>query len=141
MAQASDVDQCADLLTRGSLGQGGEQGGSAAGGGTVDLGDCATREVKMGETGGKWILGGGVAEAQDIGESVLQNGLEGVLDAAASGQNAFDYLAMHVRQTALDAVVIIRQPLMIQAEQVKNGRVEIVNRHRVLAGLISHFIG
>src|SRR5438445_11845486 len=51
-----------------------------------------------------------------------------------SGQNAVHHLTVHVRQPALDTVVVVRQPLVVQAEQVKNGRVEIVNGHRVLAG-------
>src|SRR4051794_14691146 len=41
----------------------------------------------------------------------------------------------------MDAVVIERQPLMVDAEQVQDGGVEIVNGHRVLGDLITHLVG
>jgi hypothetical protein len=67
-----NVDQCANLFARGGLCQDGEkEGGAAGGGGAMDLRDGAAREVEMGQAGGKRVLRGGVAEAQDSGESAM----------------------------------------------------------------------
>ena len=47
---------------------------------------------------------------------------------------------MHVRQSALDAVVVVRQPFVIDAEQIQDSRMKIVpvnpvlNRLRPIAG-------
>ena len=43
-----------------------------------------------------------------------------------SNQNLLDHLAMHIGKAALDAVVIKAQALVVQAQQVQNGRVENV---------------
>jgi hypothetical protein len=39
---------------------------------------------------------------------------------------------MHIRQPALDAVMVEAEPLVIKAEDMKDAGVEIVNRRNVL---------
>jgi hypothetical protein len=48
---------------------------------------------------------------------------------------------MHIRQSALNAVVVKRQTLVINAEQVQNGGVEIVNIDRILGSLPADVVG
>src|SRR5262249_12667424 len=48
---------------------------------------------------------------------------------------------MHVGQPALDAVVVERQALVIDAEQVQDGGVKIVNIDRILRGLPAYVVG
>ena len=50
-------------------------------------------------------------------------------------------MSVHICETTIDAVVIERQFLMIDSEQVQNGGVKVVNRHRVLTREIAHFVG
>jgi|GEM_PF-4008309 len=45
------------------------------------------------------------------------------LSHSSLGQDVFDRMAMHVRESAFDAVVIKREPFVIEAEQVKDGGV------------------
>ena len=47
---------------------------------------------------------------------------------------------MHVRQTAIDPVVIERELFMIETEQMKNRRVKIRNRHLVLGDKIADIV-
>ena len=44
---------------------------------------------------------------------------------------------MHVGQTALDSVVVIREPLVIESEQMQDGRVEVINRSNIFDGFIA----
>ena len=44
-----------------------------------------------------------------------------------SGQDLLDHLAVHVGQAALDAVVVVGQLLVVEAEQVQDGGVEVVD--------------
>ena len=53
---------------------------------------------------------------------------------AMSGVN---HLAVYIGQAALDAVVVVGQPLVVQAEQVQHGGVEIVDGADVLLRLCS----
>ena len=41
---------------------------------------------------------------------------------------------MHIRQATLDAVVVVRRLRVIQAQEVKDGRVEVVNGRHILDG-------
>ena len=43
----------------------------------MDFGDCAAREIEIGDAGRERVLRGLFAEAQDAGESAVENGLEG----------------------------------------------------------------
>src|ERR1051325_1391223 len=45
-----------------------------------------------------------------------------------SRQNLLDYMPMHIRQPPFDAVVVEAEPLMIQAKQVQNRGVQIIDR-------------
>src|SRR5262249_43065207 len=57
-----------------------------------------------------------------------------------SGENPPNYRAMLVRQTSLDAIVIVRQPFVIDAEQMQDSGVEVVPVGAVLDGLPSNLI-
>ncbi len=48
---------------------------------------------------------------------------------------------MNIRQPALGAVVVIRELLMVQAQQVKDGGVEVVDIHHVFNRLVAEGIG
>ena len=41
---------------------------------------------------------------------------------------------MHIRQATLDSVVVVRRLRVIQAQEVKDGRVEVVNGRHILDG-------
>ena len=49
-------------------------------------------------------------------------------------------MAVHVGQPALDAVVVIHQPRVLDSEQVQDRGVEVVDRDRVLGDLVADFI-
>src|SRR5258706_9019519 len=57
-----------------------------------------------------------------------------------SHQDIRQYLAMDVGQSPLDPIVIIAQPLVIDAEEMENGRVQIVDRCDVLHRLIAEVV-
>ena len=50
-------------------------------------------------------------------------------------------MAVDVGQPALDAVVVEGQPLVIEAEQVQDRGVEVVDRRDVLDGLVAELVG
>ena len=52
-----------------------------------------------------------------------------------SGQYVSEYVAVDVRQAALDAVVVVREPVVPDAEQVQRGGVEIVPGDRLVDDL------
>lgn len=58
----------------------------------------------------------------------------------ASGEDAVDQFSMHVGQSALDAVVVIRQAFVLDAEQMQNRRVEVMPRDTVLDRLPTDLI-
>lgn len=58
-----------------------------------------------------------------------------------SSEQFVNDMPVNVRQPALDAVVIERQPLVVDAEQVQNRGVEIVVRHRVRADRSAKVVG
>src|SRR5205814_3422270 len=59
----------------------------------------------------------------------------------ASSRKDFSHdLAMYVGQTALGAVVVKGQSLVIQAEQMEQGRVQVMNRADFLYRLVTEFI-
>ena len=52
-----------------------------------------------------------------------------------------NHAAMNIRQPALGAVVVIRELLMVQAQQVQDGGVEVVDIHHVVNRLVAEGIG
>ena len=58
-----------------------------------------------------------------------------------SGQQTANHFAMHIGEASLDAVVVKGEPFVIQAEQVQNGGVEIVNAHWLVRREIADFVG
>ena len=60
---------------------------------------------------------------------------------SAAGQQIDNHLAMNIGQTAFNAIVVKTEAFVIQSQQVKNGRVNIVNRDRVFHGLESEVVG
>ena len=71
-------------------------------------------------------------------ESRLQAGAP---DASQSGEDFVNHAAFDVGEPAFEAVVIIRQTLMVEAEQVQDGGVEVVDIDDVFSGLVAEFIG
>jgi four helix bundle protein len=51
------------------------------------------------------------------------------------------HLAMNIRQAEITAAVAVCEPLVIEAHQVQDGGVEIVDMHAVLDGVNSEFVG
>ena len=52
-----------------------------------------------------------------------------------------DHVAVHVGQPALDAVVVVAQPLVVEAEQVQDRGVQVVDRADVLDRLVAELVG
>src|SRR5262245_44396625 len=52
----------------------------------------------------------------------------------------WNQLAVHIRKAHVTAIESIREPGVIQAEQVQYRRVEVVNRHHLLLGLETELI-
>src|SRR5260221_9208433 len=63
-----------------------------------------------------------------------------VMDVSPSGQNLVNDFTRHIGQTITPAIVKISQFLVIHAEEVEHGRVEIVDTHAVLHRLVADFI-
>src|SRR5687768_10881226 len=55
-------------------------------------------------------------------------------------QHVLDHMPMHVRQSALDAVVIEAQPLVVEAEDVQDRRVQVVDRRDLVDGLVAEVV-
>src|SRR5437867_1849789 len=64
----------------------------------------------------------------------------GEASKAKSADKLLDDVAMHVRQTAVDAIVAKRQLLVVDAEQVEYGRVDVVTIGRLLRRLVRPLI-
>src|SRR5262245_49840268 len=56
-------------------------------------------------------------------------------------QDFADDVAVDVGQPALDAVVVDAQPLVVEAEEVQNGRVEVVDCRDVFDCLVAELVG
>ena len=54
--------------------------------------------------------------------------------SGAAGRDFLDYVAVHIRQPALDPVVVVGQALVVETEEIEHRGVEIVNRAHVLDG-------
>ncbi len=54
------------------------------------------------------------------------------------GQNVPDHTTVNVCQPALGTVVVVRELFMVQAEQVQNGGVKVVDVNHVLDGLVAN---
>ena len=61
-------------------------------------------------------------------------------ETRSSSQRFGHDVSVHVRQATLDAVVVERQPFVVDAEQVQDGRVEVVPRDRPLHRLPADFV-
>src|SRR5688572_12345544 len=61
--------------------------------------------------------------------------------AAASREHFGHHAAVHVRQPALDAVVVEGQALVVDAEQVEHRGVQVVDRSHVLDSLVAEVVG
>ena len=57
------------------------------------------------------------------------------------GQNTADHVAVDVGEPARCAVVVIGEPFVVEAEQVEDRRVEVVNVDDVFDGLVAEFVG
>src|SRR5581483_1447665 len=58
-----------------------------------------------------------------------------------SGQNVFDYHPRHIRQPKVSARVAVGELLVIDTQQIENGRVQIVDGDTILDGFESELIG
>ena len=65
----------------------------------------------------------------------------GIDDAGHLGQHVVDNLAVHVGQPELPALVLERQPLVVDAHQVQDGGVQVVDVHRVFSDVVAERIG
>ena len=57
------------------------------------------------------------------------------------GPDLIDYSALNVREAHVAAVVMVRKLFVVEAHEVRDGRVEIVKALAVLDGLGSEVIG
>src|SRR5687767_11319053 len=58
-----------------------------------------------------------------------------------SRQHVLNHLPVYVGQAAVDAVVIEHQPRVVDAQQVQDRAVEVVDRDDVLYGLVAQLVG
>src|SRR4051794_38793394 len=58
-----------------------------------------------------------------------------------SGEQLGDYLAVNVRQTVIAPLEAVGQLLVVQAEQVQNSRLQIVNVDGILNDVIAEVVG
>jgi hypothetical protein len=52
--------------------------------------------------------------------------------STALREHAANHFAIHVCQTEITPAIPVRQARAIEAEQVENGRVQIIDMHRIL---------
>ena len=50
-------------------------------------------------------------------------------------------MAVDVGQAAVEAVVVVRQPLVVEPQKVQDRPVDVVNRRDVFDGLVAEFVG
>src|SRR5262245_20256962 len=55
-------------------------------------------------------------------------------------QHRLDNLALHIGQPTLQSIVIVGEPLMVEAEKVKDSRVEVVDSDDVLHGFVTELV-
>ena len=58
-----------------------------------------------------------------------------------SGQHAPNHMAMNIREPPRSAVVVVGEPFVVEAEQVEDGRVEVVDVDHVFDGLVAELVG
>jgi hypothetical protein len=58
-----------------------------------------------------------------------------------SSQHLLDHVPVHVGEPALDPVVVEREPGVIEAEEVEDRGVEIVDGRHLLHGLVAELVG
>ena len=59
---------------------------------------------------------------------------------SALRQNVFYHMSVNVRKTPGNAVVIVRQPFVINSQQMQDRGMKIVDRDRVFGRLVAHII-
>src|SRR6185369_714330 len=64
-----------------------------------------------------------------------------VLIGTSSGDEVFDNVAVHVRESEVAACISEGQLLMVEAQKVKQCRVKVVNMNGLFHGLISKLVG
>src|SRR5581483_2475880 len=92
---------------------------------------------------GRAILVGNYTEVKETrpemtrGVSCIQVGPS----SAASSEDLLDCLAVHIRQPALDAVVVIGKSFVVDAKQVQDGSVKVVPVSGFIDGLPAYVVG
>lgn len=61
--------------------------------------------------------------------------------AAWSDQNLANHFSVHIRQAALDSVVIVSEALMVQPEKVQKGGVQVIEGRGILDRLVAELVG
>ena len=56
-------------------------------------------------------------------------------------QNLLHHIAMHIRQPEVAALEAVGQPGVLQAEQVQDGRLQVVDVDRILADVEAKLVG
>src|SRR5215469_5378037 len=57
------------------------------------------------------------------------------------GQDLADHVPMDIGKPALCAVVVVGKPLVVEAEEVKDRRVQVVNIDNIFDGLVAELVG
>src|SRR6266478_2496097 len=67
-------------------------------------------------------------------------GVSSKMQGTTSRQHLLDHMPMHIGKPALDAVVVEAQAFMVQAQQVQDRRVQVVDCRRRRDGAVAKFI-
>jgi hypothetical protein len=59
---------------------------------------------------------------------------------AASRQHLFDHMAFHIREATLEAIVLKGQAFVVEAEEVEDRCVEVIERMNVFHGFLAEFV-
>src|SRR5713101_2570278 len=58
-----------------------------------------------------------------------------------SGENLVYNTAMHVGETEVPALELVGEPLVVDAQQVEHGGVQVVHRDDILDGVVAEVVG
>src|SRR5688572_5625532 len=58
-----------------------------------------------------------------------------------SGEDLANYVAVYVGEAALDAVVVVGEPFVVDTKKVEDRRVEVVDFDRLLGGFPADLVG
>src|SRR2546428_3523516 len=84
----------------------------------------------------RWVLCGSFCLAVDDGSTKPQRSQRGT-----SGQNCLHHLPVDIGQTKVAPGVAISEFFVVEAEQMKNRGVQVMNVNRVLHRLETEFVG